>query len=78
MNLEDSELHNFVSILLIKRLLLSKYSGLIFCAYIASFMSKIVQNIKKGVYFSMSNLVLEKKDLFGRYKKMNIETKGIG
>ena len=60
------------------RLLLSKYSGLILYASIASFISKIVQNTKKGVYFSMSKLVLEKEDLFGRYKKMNIETKGIG
>ena len=60
------------------RLLLSKYSGLIFCASIASFISKIVQNTTKGVYFSMSKLVLEKEDLFGRNKKKNIETKRIG
>ena len=76
--LEESELHNFVSILLINRLLFSKYSGANFSAFIANFISKIVQNTKTHVYFLMCQSVFVNKVLFRRYKTMNIKTKGNG
>ena len=44
--------------LLINRILLSKYSRPIFWASIAVFLVKIVQNINRGLYFVMRKLVL--------------------
>ena len=78
MHLSGLDLRNFASILLINRLLLCKYSKAVFSVFIASFMLKIVQNTKKGVYSLMSKLFLVENDFFPRYKTMNNETKKIG
>ena len=75
---EGPDLRNFASILLINRLLLSKYSKAVFSVFTASFVLKIVQNTKKGVFFSMSKLFLVENELFPRYKAMNNKTKEIG
>ena len=64
--------------LLINRFLLSKYSRPIFSASIAVFLVKIVQNINRGLYFVMRKLFLLENCFSFRYKRMNIETKGIG
>ena len=73
-----SELQNFASVLLINRVLLSKYSRSIFYAFIAIFIVKFVQSIKKCVYFWISKLFFVENGLFHRYMRMNAETKGIG
>ena len=57
---------------------LSKYSGPIFSASIGVFILKIGQNVKEGVFFSISKLFWAEKGYFYRYQRMNIETKGIG
>ena len=64
-------MHNFVSILLIDRFPLRKYSKAVFSVFVASFISKIVQNTKKGLSFLMRKLFLVENDLFPRYKTMN-------
>ena len=58
--------------------LLSKYSGPIFSASMGVFILKIGQNVKEGVFFSISKLFWAEKGYFYRYQRMNIETKGIG
>ena len=69
---------DFASILLINRLVLCKYSKVVFSVFIANFILKIVQNTDKGVSFLMSKLFLVESDLFPRYRTMNIKTKEIG
>ena len=64
--------------LLINRLLLSKYSKPICLASIAVFLVKIVQNINRALYFVMRKLFFLKNCFSLRYERMNIETKGIG
>ena len=73
--------------LLIKRLLLSKYSRPIFLASIAVFVVKIVQNIKRALYFVMrklfclkivflldtKGLILKQKELFNELVKGSLE-----
>lgn len=62
------------SLLLIIPFLLSKY----YYAFIADFMLKIVQNEKKRAYFSIIKLLLAETVFLLRYKRMNIQTNGIG
>ena len=69
---------DFASILLINRLVLCKYSKVVFSVFIARFILKIVQNTEKGDSFFMSKLFLVENDLFPRYKTMNNKTKEIG
>ena len=64
--------------LLINRFLLSIYSRSIFSTAIAVLNLKIVQNMKKDVFFSMSKLFLIKDVFSCSYRRINIETKGIG
>ena len=64
--------------LLINRLVLSKYSRPIFSPSIAVFLVKIVQNINRGLYFVMRKLFLLENCFCLRYERMNSETKGIG
>ena len=49
-----------------------------FSVFIASFMLKIVQNTKKGIYSLMSKLFSVENDFLPRYKTMNNKTKEIG
>ena len=69
---------DFASILLINRLVLCKYSKVVFSVFIARFTLKIVQNTEKGDSFLMSKLFLVENDLFPRYRTMNNKTKEIG
>ena len=62
------------SLLLIIPFLLSKY----YYAFIADFMPRIVQNEKKRAYFSIIKLLLAETVFLLRYKRMNIQTNGIG
>ena len=62
------------SLLLIIPFLLSKY----YYAFIADFMLKIVQNEKKRAYFSIIKLLLAETIFLLRYKRMNIQTNGVG
>ena len=64
--------------LIINRLLLSKYLWRIFSASIAVFVVKIVQNINRGLYFVIRKLFLLENCFSLRYERLNIETKGIG
>ena len=52
--------------------------GQFFPASIAVFLVKIVQNINRGLYFVMRKLFLLENCFSLRYKRINIETKGIG
>ena len=71
-------MRNSTSVLLINRLLLCKYSKVVFSVFIARFILKIVQNTDEGVSFLMSKLFLVENDLFPRDKTMNNKTKEIG
>ena len=64
--------------LLIKRLVLSKYSRPIFSWFVAVFVLKIVPKINRGLYFVMRKLLLLENCFSLRSEGMNIETKGMG
>ena len=75
----EKGLFRVACMLLITQFPLSKYSWSQILRFYCSFL-KIAQNVKKSVYFSLSKLFFffENSFFFRRFKRMNIEEKGIG